>query len=201
VPGIVNRVKAVLAGRQGPPLFQLYREIGKLFRRGAVYGETTTWVFRFAPAASFAAILVALALTPMGGIAAPVIGLLAATLLVVFLVENARMPVDDPTTHLEVTMIHEVMVLDHSGPDLALIHYGAALKLWVLGLLLVGVLVPVRSGAPWADGAAVLAGMVVLAVGLGIIESVMARLRLLHVPELIVGSGALAVVAFVLTLG
>ncbi len=61
-----------------------------------------------------------------------------AALLVVLLAENARIPVDDPTTHLELTMIHEVMVLDHGGPDLAFILYGAALKLWVLGALLVG---------------------------------------------------------------
>ena len=52
--------------------------------------------------------------------------LVAAALLIVFLAENARIPVDDPNTHLELTMIHEVMVLDHSGPDLAMIQYAAA---------------------------------------------------------------------------
>ena len=72
--------------------------------------------------------------------------LVAAAMLIVLLAENARIPVDDPNTHLELTMIHEVMVLDHSGPDLAMIHYAAALKLWVFGALLVGILVPVRSG-------------------------------------------------------
>ena len=64
------------------------------------------------------------------------------------LTENARIPVDDPTTHLELTMIHEVMVLDHGGPDLAFILYGAALKLWILGALLVGLAVPVRTRPP-----------------------------------------------------
>src|SRR4029453_19405806 len=63
----------------------------------------------------------------------PAFALLAGALVVVFLAENARVPVDDPTTHLELTMIHEVMVLDHSGPDLAFILYGGAVKLWVLG--------------------------------------------------------------------
>jgi len=53
--------------------------------------------------------------------------------------------VDDPNTHLELTMIHEVMVLDHSGPDLAFILYGSALKLWVMSALLAGLLVPVRT--------------------------------------------------------
>ena len=65
------------------------------------------------------------------------LALVAAALLVVSWPRTPRIPVDDPNTHLELTMIHEVMVLDHSGPDLAFIHYGAALKLWVLGALLV----------------------------------------------------------------
>jgi len=60
-------------------------------------------------------------------------------------------------------MIHEVMVLDHGGPDLAFILYGAALKLWVLGGLLVGLAVPVRTGHPLLDIGAFLAGMGVLA--------------------------------------
>ena len=89
---------------------------------------------------------------------------LAGALVIVFLAENARIPVDDPTTHLELTMIHEVMVLDHGGPDLAFILYGSALKLWVLGALLVGLVVPVRTGSAAVDTAAALAGMIVLAV-------------------------------------
>ena len=72
--------------------------------------------------------------------------LVAAAFVIVLLAENARIPVDDPNTHLELTMIHEVMVLDHGGPDLAFIQYAAALKLWVLGALLVGVLLPPLSG-------------------------------------------------------
>ena len=65
--------------------------------------------------------------------AAPALGLTIAGLGIVFLAENARIPVDDPTTHLELTMIHEVMVLDHGGPDFAMIQYAAALKMWLLG--------------------------------------------------------------------
>jgi formate hydrogenlyase subunit 4 len=60
-----------------------------------------------------------------------VLGLIAAALLIVLLTENSRIPVDDPNTHLELTMIHEVMVLDYSGPDLAFIEYAASLKLWL----------------------------------------------------------------------
>jgi len=126
--------------------------------------------------------------------------LVAAALLVVVLAENARIPVDDPNTHLELTMIHEVMVLDHSGPDFAFILYGAALKLWVLGLVLVAIVVPVRTGTPALDALAAVAGMFVLAVVIGIVESTMARLRLVRVPQLLVGAGALSVFALILAL-
>ena len=128
------------------------------------------------------------------------LGLVAAALLVVFLAENARIPVDDPNTHLELTMIHEVMVLDHSGPDLAFILYGAALKLWVLGAVLVGVVAPVRTGDAMLDLGAALGGMFALAVLVGVIESVMARLRLLRVPQLLVGATVLSGLALVLLL-
>jgi len=130
--------------------------------------------------------------------AVPVLALVAAALLVVFLAENGRMPVDDPATHLELTMVHEVMVLDHGGPDLAFILYGAALKLWLLGALLVGLAVPVHGGVPWVDAVAATVGMIVLAVLTGLIESQMARLRLVHVPNLLVGATVLSVLALLL---
>ena len=143
--------------------------------------------------------------TMLGGVtgdvwaqAAPSLALVAAALLVVFLAENGRIPVDDPATHLELTMVHEVMVLDHGGPDLAIILYGAALKLWLLGALLVGLVVPVHSGSPWLDGAAATVGMMALAVLTGLVESQMARLRLVHVPNLLVGATVLSVVALLL---
>ena len=63
-------------------------------------------------------------------------------LFALLLVENCRIPADDPTTHLELTMIHEAMILDHSGPNLALILYGAALKLWLFAGLTAGILLP-----------------------------------------------------------
>jgi formate hydrogenlyase subunit 4 len=128
----------------------------------------------------------------------PALILIATALLVVFLTENARIPIDDPTTHLELTMIHEVMVLDHSGPDFACILYSSAVKLWLLGALLVNILVPVRSGTLWLDMTAMTAGMVGLAVCTGLIESSMARVRLLRVPQLLVGATVLATLALVL---
>jgi formate hydrogenlyase subunit 4 len=127
--------------------------------------------------------------------AAPTLALVAAALLVVFLAENGRIPVDDPTTHLELTMIHEAMVLDHGGPDLAFILYGAALKLWLLGALLVGVVLPLHDRGVWIGSLASLAAMGVLAVFTGLIESSMARLRFTQVPKLLVGAGVLSVLA------
>lgn len=132
--------------------------------------------------------------------AGPALALVAVALFVVFLAENARIPVDDPNTHLELTMIHEVMVLDHSGPDLAFITYGAALKHWILGALVAGLVLPVHTGRLWVDVPAAVGGMVVLAVGVGIVESVMARLRLVRVPQLLVGAGAMCALALVLGL-
>ena len=78
--------------------------------------------------------------------------------------ECSRMPVDDPNTHLELTMIHEVMVLDHGGPAFGMILYGASLKLFVLGAVVVRLALPVSTGNAWADWGVFLAGMLLLAV-------------------------------------
>jgi formate hydrogenlyase subunit 4 len=117
---------------------------------------------------------------------------------VVFLAENARIPVDDPNTHLELTMIHEVMVLDHSGPDFAYILYGAAIKLWILGAILIGIVVPVRTGNLAIDLGCAVAGMFGLAILVGVIESCMARLRMMKVPQLLLGAIAFSILALVL---
>ena len=130
----------------------------------------------------------------------PALALLATALGIVLLAENSRIPVDDPETHLELTMIHEVMVLDHGGPDLAFVLYGAALKLWVLSALLVGLVVPVRTGRPLLDAVAGLAGMFCTAVVIGAVESSRARLRLARIPKLLVGATALSALALVLVL-
>lgn len=127
--------------------------------------------------------------------AGPILALVAGALLVIFLAENARIPVDDPNTHLELTMIHEVMALDHGGVDLAIIFYSAALKFWLLGSLLVGLVLPLRTGIPFMDMMIFLIGMMILAVTVGVIESVMARVRFLKVPHLLVGALSLSIVA------
>jgi formate hydrogenlyase subunit 4 len=121
----------------------------------------------------------------------PALWLAAAALAAVLLAENARIPIDDPATHLELTMIHEVMVLDHCGPDLALIEYASALKLFVTSVLVVGVISPAALGHPIS----VAAGTMVVAVAIGLVESTMARLRLPRVKQFLIGSTALAAVA------
>jgi formate hydrogenlyase subunit 4 len=128
--------------------------------------------------------------------AAPVFALATIALFILLLAENARIPVDDPNTHLELTMIHEVMILDHSGPDLAFLLYAAALKLWLFAALLAGVVLPSLFASPWMDAAATVAGAFAVAVLVGVVESAMARLRLLRVPQLLVGAAAVCAIAF-----
>jgi formate hydrogenlyase subunit 4 len=111
---------------------------------------------------------------------------------VVLLAENSRIPFDDPNTHLELTMIHEVMVLDHSGPAFGMILYGAALKLFAFGALVVRVAVPVSTGSAWLDWPAFLGGMVLVAVVVGVVESTVARLKMTQVPVLLITACLLA---------
>ncbi len=124
--------------------------------------------------------------------------LIAGSLFLVLLAENSRMPVDDPATHLELTMIHEVMVLDHGGPDLAFILYGSAVKLLLWSSLLVRLLLPTAPGAAgWAIWGV---GIVAVAAAVGVVESSMARLKLTRVPQLLVVAVCAAAFAVMLTL-
>lgn len=123
--------------------------------------------------------------------------LLVPVVFFVLLVENSRIPVDDPTTHLELTMIHEVMILDHSGPSLSFIEYGAALKLWFFAALPAGILVP--DLPLWQQSLCWLACIFAVAVLVGIVESVMARLRMQKVPVLLGGAAVLSALALILT--
>jgi formate hydrogenlyase subunit 4 len=120
---------------------------------------------------------------------APAVGaggvLLAAGLFTVLLAENCRVPFDDPNTHLELTMIHEVMVLDHSGPPLAVVLHGAAMKLMVFAVLLTEAVLPLGGLGPFAGAAALAAGVLVVTAGVGLVESLMARLAFRRVPLLL----------------
>ena len=133
---------------------------------------------------SFASIL---ALRPTDGVLAVVWLASLITLLIVVQVESARMPIDDPTTHLELTMVHEVMILDHSGPDLAALHAGSAIKLTV-GLTLTAALLNPFVGKAGAGvvGAANLGITILLAIAIGTVESLIARLKLRAIPQYIV---------------
>jgi formate hydrogenlyase subunit 4 len=128
---------------------------------------------------------------PAAGISAAVVAplvLVAIGLFVVLLAETCRIPVDDPNTHLELTMIHEVMVLDHSGPLFGVILYAAAMKLFVLGTVLLHVVAPLHTGSVWLDSLLFAFEMLGLAVVVGVVESVMARLQMRHVPYLLVAA-------------
>jgi formate hydrogenlyase subunit 4 len=131
----------------------------------------------------------------------PAIVLIVGALFVVLLTETCRVPVDDPATHLELTMVHEVMVLDHSGPELAYITYGASLKFALLGSMLLHVALPHPEYLYLLDAPLRLVELVALAAGVGVVESVMARLRLNRVPLLLAGSNVLSALAVVLVLG
>lgn len=283
--GVINRTKAFFAGRKGSPLLQLYYDLFKLLRKGAVYSKTTTWIFVAGPIVSLAAVIAASLMIPFAGYPAlisfegdlvlliyllglarfftvlaaldtgssfegmgasrevqfavfsepalflslaalvrltghvslsdifsstaknswiaygPLVLLLAGALFIVFLAENCRIPVDDPNTHLELTMIHEVMVLDHGGPDFAYILFGAAIKFWILGALLTGIFFGTYSRGWAIDGVVFITGMIFLAIIVGVAESILARLRLLKIPHFLMSAFALSVVALLLTLG
>lgn len=132
--------------------------------------------------------------------AAASLSLAGLSLFVLLLVENSRVPADDPATHLELTMIHEVIVLDHSGLDLAFLLYGSALKLALFGALVTSVFVPRAGLAAPASIAVLLTGLIVVSAAVGVVESTMARLRLPRVPQLLAGAGALAFFGLVLLL-
>jgi formate hydrogenlyase subunit 4 len=131
---------------------------------------------------------------------APSVILIAVSLFVLMLAECARVPVDDPTTHLELTMVHEVMVLDHSGPDFAFMLYANALKLGVFAALILDLLVPRAALAAWSAAAILVAGLVACGVAVGVVESVMARMRLPRVPLFISGGTALGLFGLILLL-
>jgi formate hydrogenlyase subunit 4 len=282
--GVINRIKALFAGRRGQPLLQGYYDLAKLLRKGAVYSRTTGPVLRLAPALILAAMLLATCLIPWGGRRAPLaftgdfillayllgmvrfatvlaaldtgssfqgmgasrevqfaalaeptfflgmlllviqsgtaglsdmagaidltawrsapatLFLLTCAWMVLLLAENARIPVDDPNTHLELTMIHEVMILDVSGPDLGMIQYAAALKLWLFSALITNLALPLRPGNGWLQMGLFAGGTLLVAAVVGVIESVLARLRLLLVPKLLVSSGALIGTAIIMRL-
>ena len=282
--GLIAKVKALVAGKAGPPVCQPYFDLAKLFRKKCVYSQSATWVFRITPVAALAALLIVVLFVPFGGLQAPmqfsgdiflVVSLLAlvrffmisaaletgsslegmgasreaffaclselalfmnlitlafltqsmslstmigadnpiswalsgpslilvvASFFIVLLAENCRIPVDDPDTHLELTMIHEVMILDHSRVDLAYLLYSAGIKFFVFSAIMVPVVIPIRSGNPYENILLFLGGMLGLAVLVGLVESSMARLRLNRVRNVLLISFVLAFFGLIVTL-
>jgi formate hydrogenlyase subunit 4 len=119
---------------------------------------------------------------------------------IILLTENSRVPVDDPATHLELTMIHEVMVLDHSGPDFALIELGSFLKLFFYATLVGLLIYPFSLGNPVVDTGLFFCILILVYAAVGVTESVMARYRMDKVPQFVLTSFALAFFATVITL-
>ena len=262
LPGLINKVKAWVAGRRGPPVLQLYYDLAKLWRKGVVMSTLASPGFIVGPAVAWVALMSAAMLMPLGpagsalsfqgdvllliyllalarfcmawaametgsafegmGAArevsyailaeaaivtavlslsvqtgsvslvtmlAPSAGagaeLLAAGLYTVLLAENCRVPFDDPNTHLELTMIHEVMVLDHSGPPLAAILHGASVKLLLFALLLIQAVLPTGDLSSLAAAGTLVAGLLAVAVGVGLVESMLARFAFRRLPLLL----------------
>ena len=121
--------------------------------------------------------------------------LVVLAFFIVTLTENCRVPADDPDTHLELTMIHEVMVLDHAGVDLAAVLYGSALKLWLFSAFPVLILMPEKMlGTGWGMLFFVV-GIMAVSLLIGIVESSMARYRFLKVPQMITGALCISLLA------
>jgi formate hydrogenlyase subunit 4 len=128
------------------------------------------------------------------------------SLAMVTLAETGRMPVDNPTTHLELTMIHEGMVLEYSGPSLALIEWASAIKLHAMLALLIGLFVPwgMEPGeSAWGFALALLlycAKVGILMVLLSVIESTVAKMRMYLVPEFLGVASAVSALAVIFTM-
>jgi formate hydrogenlyase subunit 4 len=281
--GLINKTKALFAGRKGAPLLQPYHDLVRLFRKGTVISTTTSWVFFAGPVVTLLAVLTAGLLVPLGqspslisfqgdfilfaylfglarffttsaamdtgsafegmgsareltfavltepglffaflvfikfsgsmslthmlqpigyssftqGNLAPLI-MVVLGLAIILLSENSRIPVDDPNTHLELTMIHEVMVLDHSGPLFGIIQYASSVKLFILSAILCNIMMPPLAGIRWLDFCLFCLSMFFLAIAIGIVESVIARLRMSRVPVLLIASVLLCGSALIL---
>ena len=118
-------------------------------------------------------------------------------LFLMILIEGSRVPVDDPATHLELTMIHEVMILDNSGSDLAFFTWANSIKMFLISSLIAYMIIP-QSFTEWIYVLCYLGIMFVISVLIGTVESGMARIRMSHVFEFIFIMSSLALVVLAL---
>jgi formate hydrogenlyase subunit 4 len=283
--GLVRWMKARLQNRRGAPVWQPYRELGKLFQKEVIVSRNASWLFRATPFIVFASVAATAFLVPIlaaplpldvigdllvvvyllllgtfflslagldpgspfGGMGAsremtvaalaePTIALaifalalgagstnlgqiVARTmadprtalspghllafgaLFIVTLAETGRLPIDNPATHLELTMIHEAMILEYSGRYLALIEWAAAVKLLIFFALLGNLFAPWGVATALTPAALILAvvsllaKLVILAAVVAALETRIAKLRLFRVPELLSASFVLALLA------
>ena len=274
IPGVINRTRALLAGRRGIRFLQHIYDLRLHLRKGAVYSTTTTALFRTTPSVYLGAAIVAAMMIPVGDLrpllsfegdfvcmayvlalgrfalilaamdtgsafegmgasrealygalvepalmtavatlalvsgytsfadlftAAPqarftVVLLLTAYVLVkIVFTESGRVPVDDPRTHLELTMIHEVMCLDYCGVDLGMIQIAGWLKTAALSILAADT-VAAAFGWPWWAAAPL--AVAVTGLSVGIVESTQARNKLARNTTFILTIGALAALVF-----
>lgn len=275
--GIIIRAKSIASGRKGPGVFQPVKDVWRLFKKGSVYSETTSFVFQIAPAIYFSSVVMAILVVPFGStkgiisfdgdfiffayvlalgkffsiisamdtgssfegmgasrealysmFAEPAffilmgsfalltghtsffeifstlhlgsyityaLGIMATFVLVmVAMIENSRMPIDDPKTHLELTMVHEVMILDNSGFDLGLILSTGYLKFAMYGTLIANLYIGGLS-LVYAIPAFFFIQFA-FAVSVGIIESFMARYRMSHNPQFIFALSSVSLLIF-----
>lgn len=275
--GILIRTRSIAAGRKGPGIFQPMKDIIRLLKKGAVFSDSTSFVFQIAPTIYFASVIMAIMVIPLGeykgiisfegdfvffayilatgkffniiaaldtgssfeGMGASrealfsmfaepaffilmgsfalltghssfqeiftslhfgsyisyILGILATiVLLMITLVENSRMPFDDPNTHLELTMVHEVMVLDNSGFDLAMISYATHLKFAMYGAIIANLFMgsfPLYLTIP-----IFFALQFIFAVSIGVLESFTARFRMNHNAQYILVLSSVSLLIF-----
>ncbi len=275
--GVIIRTKSIASGRKGPGILQPISDVVRLFKKGAVYSRTTSFIFQVAPTIYFSSVVMAMMLIPFGQskglisfngdfvffayvlalgkffsiisamdtgssfegmgasreslyslLAEPAffilmgsfalltgytsfqemfaalhlgsyisyaIAILATFVLVMIaMIENSRMPIDDPKTHLELTMIHEVMILDNSGFDLGLILSAGYLKFALYGAIIVNLfigMVPYPYAIPLFFVIQFL-----LAIIIGLIESFIARFRMSHNPQFIFALTSVSLLIF-----
>ena len=276
IPGVINRTRAILAGRKGLPFVQHIRNVRLLLRKGSVYSTTTTALFRIAPAVYLGAAIVAMLFMPVadlyplisfegdvicfaytlalarvaiilaamdtgssfegmgaarealyGALIEPALMIGFATLamfcgytsfadifaheqsfnaqltIVMFLiaylfisiafVESGRVPVDDPRTHLELTMIHEVMCLDYSGIDMGMIHIAGWFKTACFSMIAANAIAATCCFHWWF---AVPLAILLTGISIGVVESTQARNKLVRNTTFIVTISALAALIF-----
>lgn len=280
--GIIIKVKAKIAARKMPSVLQPVYDVIRLFKKGAIYSQTTSVIFKIAPLVYFSSVALAVLFIPIGsnegllsfegdfvffayllgigkfmtiisamdtgsgfeGMGANrealysmliepaffiligslalftnnvsfhdlflhlqldtnlyyIIGIASVCVLIyIAMVENSRMPIDDPKTHLELTMVHEVMILDNSGFDLGLIHIASWLKFSIYGALISNFIIS-NSWAFYWQILAFLGTQFAFSVTVGILEAFRARNKMEKNPQWLIMLSAISVVVFLTAL-